>query len=325
MRRRKFISLLGGATVAWPLAVRAQQKPLPVLGFLGTSSPGGISPPQIPSFLKGLGEAGYVEGQNLAIAWRWADGAYDRLPALAADLVNAKVDVIVAQGPPAARAAKAATTVLPIVFGVGIDPVAEGLVTSLARPGGNLTGVTLLNADLVAKRFGLMTELAPKARLIALLVNPTSPNPWIGSVEDPARAKGVRLLMLKAATDGEIDAAFAMMVQERAEALVLGEDVFLSARGAMIAELALRHRIPTMGFLRHFPDLGGLASYGTPIGDAYRLIGTMAGRILNGARPADLPVQQPVKFEFVINMKTAQALGLTIPPMLLAQADEVIE
>jgi putative tryptophan/tyrosine transport system substrate-binding protein len=210
------------------------------------------------------------------------------------------------------------------VFGVGIDPVAEGLVAGLARPGGNLTGVSLLNSDLTAKRFGLMTELAPKARLIAMLVHPKNANPWIGRVEDLARAKGVRLLILKAATVGEVDQAFATMAQEGVKALVLGDGTFLGS-GAQVVELALRHRLPTMGLARRFVEAGGLASYGTNIGDAYRLVGTMAGQILKGMKPADLAVQQAVRFEMVLNMKTATALGLDIPPLVLARADEVIE
>lgn len=324
MRRRDFILLGGAAAAVWPLAARAQQKPMPVIGFLGSGSPSVLTTSQIDGFRRGLGEAGYVEGQNVAIEWRWAEGAYDRLPPLAAEFVARNVDVIIAQAPPAARAAKAATSTIPIVFGVGIDPVAEGLVASLARPGGNLTGVTLLSSDLMAKRLALLTELAPNARYVALLVNPNNPNPWIGSVEETARAKGVRLLLLKAATAGEIDAAFATMAQERVEALVVGEDTFLSSR-PQITELALRHRLPSMGILRRFPEAGGLVSYGTNIADAYRLIGASAARILKGAKPADLPVQQPTKFEMVLNMKTARALGLTVPPMVLAQADEVIE
>ena len=323
MRRREFIAGVGGVMVAWPLSARAQQKPMPVIGFLGSSSLNQTLV-QVDAFKQGLSEAGFVEGRSVTIEYRWAEGSYDRLPAMATELVARKVNVIVAQAPPAARAAKAATTTIPVVFGVGIDPVAEGLVASLARPGGNLTGVTLLSADLMAKRYGLMTELAPAARLIALLVNPNVPNPWIGSVEDLTRAKGVRLLVLKAATDGEIEAAFAVMMQERAEALVVGEDTFLALR-PKIPELALRHRIPTMGLLRGFPAIGGLASYGTSIRDAYRLIGVTAAKILKGAKPADLAVQQPTKFELVLNLNTARALGLAIPLIVLAQADEVIE
>jgi putative ABC transport system substrate-binding protein len=324
MKRRDVIAGIGSATAAFlPLAARAQQKPLPVLGFLASTALAQIGD-HIAGMRQGLGEAGFVERQTIAIEYRSADDAYDRLPALAADLIARKVDVIVAQALPAARAAKAASATLPIVFGVGIDPVAEGLVASLARPGGNLTGVTLQNIDLVAKRFGLMTELAPKARLIALLVNPNVPTTWTGSVEDAARAKGIRLLIVKAATPGEIDAAFATMAQQRADALLIGGDAFL-ARRPQIAELALRHSIPTLSTLRECAVVGGLASYGSSIKDAYRVIGTMAGRILKGAKPAEIAVQQAVRFEMVLNMRTARALGLDIAPLLLAQADEVIE
>lgn len=320
--RRHVITGIGAAAAAAsPFASRAQQKRLPVVALLSSTTP---SDAHSTGIRQGLAEAGFVEDQTVTILSRSAQGAYDKLSALAAELVNTKVDVIIAQAPPAARAAKAATTAIPIVFGVGIDPVAEGLVASLARPGGNLTGVSLLNAETSAKRFGLVSELAPEARLIALLINPTIPNPWLGGIEDFARAKGVRLLVVKASTSSEVEAAFATMAREKAEALVLGEDTFL-ARRPEIANLALRHRLPSIGPVREYPDLGGLASYGTSIKDAYRLIGTMAGRILRGAKPADLAVQQPVKFEMVMNLKTAKALGLTIPPLVLAQADEVIE
>ena len=323
MKRRHFIASLGAATAAWPLVARAQRKPMPVIGFLASTS-AGAGTEQLVGIRQGLGETGYVEGQSFAFEHRWAKGAYGRLPAMAADLVARKVDVIIAQAPPAAHAAKAATTTIPVVFGVGIDPVAEGLVGSLARPGGNLTGVTLQISDLMPKRFALMTELVPKARLIALLVSPKNPNPWIGSVEATAHAKGVRVMIVKAGAAGEVDAAFATMVQERAEALVIAEDSFL-ATWPQVAELALRHRIPTIGLIRRFAEIGGLVSYGTNLTAAYRQIGAMAGRILKGAKPADLAVQRPVRFEMVLNMKTAKALGLTIAPLVLAQADEVIE
>lgn len=323
MRRRKFITLVGGTTAAWPLTARAQQKPMAVVGFLASSTRSRADQ-QLAGIRQGLGEAGYIEGRTLAIEYRSADGVYDRLPAMAADLVSAKVDVIIAQAPPAARAAKAATTAIPIVFGVGIDPVAEGLVASLARPGGNLTGVTLLNSELMAIRFGLMSELVPDARLIALLVNPNVPNPWLGGVEDAARAKGVGLMILKAATATEIDAAFATMAQGKAQALIIGEDTFLAQR-QQIAELALRHSIPSIGLLRRYAEFGGLVSYGTNLTAAYREVGILAGRILKGAKPADLAVQRPTTFEMVLNLKTAKALGIAISPLMLAQADEVIE
>lgn len=323
MRRR---TLFASATAAslLPVAVsRAQRKPMPTVGLLASVALARISE-QLTGIRQGLGDAGYVEGRALAFEYRSAEGVYDRLRGMAADLVARKVDVIIAQGPPAARAAKAATTTLPIVFGVGVDPVAEGLVASLARPGGNLTGVALLNSELMVKRFGLMLELVPKARLIALLVNPTVANPWIGGVEDLARARGVRLLTVTASHAGEVDAAFATMARERAEALVVGEDTFLATR-QQISDLAVRHRLPSVGVLRRHAELGGLVSYGTNLEAAYRQIGAMAGRILKGANPADLAVQQPVRFEMVLNLKTARVLGLAIAPLLLAQADEVIE
>lgn len=321
--RRSFVGGLGAAALQ-PLAARAQQQP--VLGVLATSpSATFLSSGQSRGFLRGLDEAGFAEGRNLAIEWRWGGNSNDRLTDMAADLVARKVDAIVAQAPPAARAAKAATTTIPVVFGVGVDPVAEGLVASLARPGGNMTGVTLLSADLMAKRLGLMIELVPKAQLIALLINPTNPNPWIGSVEELARLRGVRLLMAPASTEAELATAFAMMVQAGAEAVVVGEDSPLNTMRTTIAQLALRHRLPTMGLLRQFAEVGGLASYGTDIADAYRLVGAMAGRILRGAKPADLAVQQAVRFEIVLNLKTAKALGLEVAPGFIAQADEVIE
>jgi putative ABC transport system substrate-binding protein len=323
MKRRPLIAGICAALAAAPLSARAQRTPMPVVGFLASIEPTRVGQ-QLTGIRQGLGDAGYVEGKTLAIEIRSAEGLYDRLPGMAADLVARKVDVIIAQGPPAARAAKAATATVPIVFGVGVDPVAEGLVASLARPGGNLTGVTLLNSELMAKRFAVMLELAPKARLIALLVNPTMANPWIASVEDLARARGVRLLIVKASTPGEIDATFATMAREGAEALVVGEDTFLSGR-RQIAELALRHRLPSISLLRSYPEIGGLASYGTNLTEAYRQIGTMAGRILKGANPADIAVQQAAKFEMVLNLKTARALGVEIAPLMLARADEVIE
>lgn len=321
MKRRRFIAALGGAAAAWPVSARAQPAKMPVIGFLGSNSAVEM---QLMGFRRGLGETGYVEGRTVAIAYRMADGVYDRLPAMTADLVSRQVAVIVAQAAPAARAAKAGTTTIPIVFGVGIDPVAEGLVASLARPGGNLTGVTLLATDLMAKRFSLMSELAPQARHFALIVNPNVPNPWIESVAEDARATKVRLLVLKAATVGEIDAAFATMVQERVDALVIGADTFLDGV-PRIAALALRHRIPAMGNQRRFAEQGGLVTYGVSVTDAYRQIGAYAGQILRGAKPADLPVRRPTKFELVLNLKTANALGLAIPTALLVQAEEVIE
>ena len=323
MRRRDFI-VLATAVAAWPIPLRAQQKTMSVIGLLGSASAGGTTA-QLAGIRQGLNEAGYVEGQNLAIEYRWAEGVYDRLPALAADLVSRKVDVIVSQAPPAARAAKSATSTIPIVFAIGTDPVAEGLVASLARPGGNLTGVTLLSADLMAKRFDLISELVPQVRHFALLVNPGNPNFWIGAAQEVARAKGRELQILKAKTEREIDEAFASIVQLRVGALVVGDDTFFSQRREQIAALAARHHIPAIGFLRNFPEAGGLISYGASLTSAYRQVGAYVGQILKGAKPAALAVQQPVKFDMVLNMKTAKALGLSISPLVLAQADEVIE
>ena len=324
MRRREFFGLVGGAAAAWTLPARGQQKTMPVIGFLSPASADAVVPHKA-GFTLGLGEAGYVVGQNLAIEYRWADDAYDRLPALAADLVGRKVDVIVAQAPAAARAAKNATTTIPVVFGVGADPVAEGLVASLARPGGNLTGVSLLSVDLAAKRLDLLSELAPGARHFALLVNPNNPNAWIGGLQDRASVKRWQVLILKAASEAEIDAAFAAIVRHQVQALVIGDDPFLSNKRAQIIQLALRHRIPAIAQYRSFPDDGGLVSYGSSLKEGYRQIGLVTAKILRGAKPADLAVQQPTKFEMVINRKTAKALGLTIPPLVLAQADEVID
>ena len=323
MRRRTFMAGIGGAIAAWPVSARAQQKALPVLGYLASNA---IAETQhlISGLRKGLSEAGYVEGRNVAIEFRSVEGEYGRLPAMAAQLVNAKVDVIVAQGPPAAHAAKAATTAIPIVFAAGTDPVASGLVASFARPGANLTGVALFMTDLVARRFTLLLELLPQARHLALLVNPNFPSPFVAGIEEIAIAKGVRLLILKVGTDAEADAAFATMKAERVDALITGQDPFLGLR-PRIPELALRHAIPMMGFIRVNAELGAVASYGVDFVDAFRVIGTMAGRVLNGDKPADLAVQRPTKFEMVLNLKTAKALGLMIPPLVLAQADEVIE
>lgn len=324
MKRREFLLLVGSATTAWPIGAGAQQKTIPVMGFLGSASAAGVTE-QLAGIRQGLAETGYVEGQNLAIEYRWAEGVYDRLPAMAAELVARKVDVIVTQAPPAARAAKTATSTVPIVFAVGTDPIAEGLVASLARPGGNLTGVTLLSSDLMAKRFDLISELVPGVRHFALLVNPSNPNLWISAAQEAARAKGRELQILKATSEREIDAAFSSIVQIRSVALVVGDDTFFSQRRELIAALAARHHIPTIGFLRNFPEAGGLVSYGTSLTTAYRQVGICVGQILKGAKPADIPVQQPTKFEMVLNLKTAKTLGIAVPPLLLAKADEVIE
>ena len=278
------------------------------------------------AFRQGLGDSGYVEGHNVAMEYRWAEGHYDRLPALAADLVGRKVDLIVTGGPPATLAAKGASSAIPIVL-TGGDPVGEGLVASLARPGGNLTGVTFMVTELMPKRFELLSELVPQARVIALLVNPNSSyaERMIRDVQQAALAKGVQLPVLKAATDSEVDAAFTSLVQLHAGALVIGNDPFFDSRSEQIVALASRHAVPAIYGWRDFPVSGGLISYGPSLAVAYRQVGIYAGKILKGAKPADLPVQQPTKFDLVINLKTAKGLGLTVPQSFLARADEVIE
>jgi putative ABC transport system substrate-binding protein len=327
MNRRYLITLLGGAAMAAAGAARAQQKRVPVIGFLSGVSPGPYGP-FVAAFRQGLSETGYVEGQNLAIEYRWAEGSYDRLPALAADLVGRKVDLIATGGGTvAALAAKSATSTIPIVFAGGGDSIANGLVASLARPGGNVTGVTFLAVELLAKRLELLSELVPRGRLIALLVNPNNANTEreMRNVQEAARAKGVQLDIVKARTESDIDAALASLVQRQAGGLVVSGDVFFNSRREQLVALASRHAIPTIYGFREFAASGGLISYGTSIAAVYRQLGIYAGRILKGAKPADLPVQQPTRFELVINLKTAKTLGLTVPPILLSQADEVIE
>jgi putative tryptophan/tyrosine transport system substrate-binding protein len=325
MRRREFILLLGGAVTA-PCTLRAQQKRVPVIGFLGMTSPGPYAP-LVPAFRQGLAETGYVEGQNVAIEYRWAEGSYDRLPALAADLVGRKVDVIATSGgPPAARAAKNASSTIPIVF-IASVPVELGLVASLARPGGNLTGVSTMFAELTAKRLELLSELVPQARVIALLVNPSNGNAEriIGDVREAARAKGLQLHILKASSESEIDIAFAALAQLRAGALVVGNDAFFLTRRDQLVALAARDAVPAIYDSREYAASGGLISYAASLAASYRQLGIYAGKILKGAKPADLPVQQPTTFELVINLKTAKALGLTVSQALLARANEVIE
>ena len=325
MKRREALGVIGGAA-AWPLAARAQQKAMTVIGVLSTGSPS-VSSGLFTAFRQGLSEAGYVEGQSLAIEYRWAEGHYDRLPALAADLVGRKVDLIMAGSPPSALAAKSATSTIPIVFRGGADPVADGLVASLARPGGNVTGVSMLNDGLTSKRLRLLSELVPQAEVIALLVNPNSVNAErvIRDVQEAARTTRLQLHVLKASSESEIDAAFASLVQLHAGALVVAADPFLSGQREQLVALAARHAVPAIYAWREFAASGGLISYGASLTAAYRLLGTYAARVLKGAKPADLPVQQPTAFELVINLKTANALGIDVPATLLAQADEIIE
>jgi putative ABC transport system substrate-binding protein len=327
MRRREFVQLAAGAAMTWPLGARAQQKAMPVIGVLGNGSLGEVAP-FMAAFRQGLSETGYVEGQNVAIEYRGAEGHYDRLPALAAELVGRKVDVIVSTGgSPTALAAKRATSTIPIVFRSGADAVELGLVASLARPGGNLTGVSMLIDELTPKRLELLSELVPQAGVIDLLVNPNNPNAerTMRDAAEAARVKGVQLHILKAGTESEIDTAFSTLVQLHAGALVVSADPFLSSRREQLVALALRHAVPTIYAWREFVASGGLISYGSSLTGAYRLVGIYAGKILKGAKPADLPVEQPTKFELVVNLKTAKALGLRVPPALLARADEVIE
>jgi putative ABC transport system substrate-binding protein len=316
--------LLGGAMTAAG-ALRAQQKAMPVIGFLHFASPGPFAL-YVVAFRQGLSETGWVEGQNLAIEFRWAEGRYDRLPALAADLVARNVDVIVAAGPPSARAAKSATSTIPIVFSSG-DPVGERLVASLARPGGNLTGFSILTVELMAKRLELLSELVPQAKVIALLVNPNNPNtePMIRDVQEAARTKGVQLPILKAESESEIDAAFASLVQLQAGGLVVGTDPFFNSRREQLVALAARHAVSAIYEWREFAAAGGLMSYGGSVTEPYRLVGIYVGRILKGEKPADLPVQQSTKVDLYVNLKTASALGITFPLTLLGRADEVIE
>jgi len=325
MKRREFITLLSGA-VAWPLAARAQQPPMPVVAFVNAGS---SDPPLAAAFRKGLNEAGYVEGQNVTVEYHWLEGQFDRLPALMADLVRRRVAVIATPaGNYAAQVAKAATTAIPIVFGVGDDPVKLGLVTSLARPGGNLTGINILAVELAAKRLELLRELLPGAIRIAVLVDPanaTTTASTLGDVEAAVRVMGMQIQVLVASTSREIDAAFATLVSERPDALFVGISPFLLTRRVQLAQLAARHANPAIYQDREHAEVGGLMSYGASIGDAYRHIGVYSGRILKGAKPADLPVVQSTKFELVINAQTARMLGLTVPPSLLAIADEVIE
>jgi ABC-type uncharacterized transport system substrate-binding protein len=326
MRRREFISLLGGAAAAWPVAARAQQAAMPVIGFLNGASPDGYAP-YVVAFRQGLKEAGYVEGQNAAIEYRWAEGQYDRLPALAADLVRRKVAIVAATSTPAALAAKAATATVPIVFTTGNDPIKLGLVASLNRPEGNVTGVTNMITELGTKRLGLLRELIPGITLVAALINPNFQDAerQLRDMEAAARAFGLELIILRASTEQEIDAAFATMTRQSAGALVVGVDPFLLASRDQFIMLAQRHAIPVIYPVRGFAVAGGLMSYGTDFADSYRQAGVYTGRILKGEKPADLPVQRSVKFELVINLKAANALGLSVPNAMQLLADEIIE
>jgi putative ABC transport system substrate-binding protein len=326
MRRRDFITLLGGVAASWPLAARAQQPAMPVIGFLSGRSPA-ESAGVVAAFRKGLSETGYAERQNVTIEFRWAEGESDRLPALARELVQRPVDVIAALGG-SDITAKTATTTVPIVFGSGGDPVEIGLVPSLNRPGGNVTGVTFLTAALGAKRLGLLRELVPGAEVIALLVNPNTPSVGpvqIRDVEEAARALGQRLIVLDGSTDEKIEAAFAALVPQHVAALMVGGDPFFDTRRERLVALALQYRVPAIYQFREYAVAGGLMSYGTSISEMYRLVGFYVGRILKGEKPAELPVMQVTKFELVINLKTAKALGVKISDNLMSLADEVIE
>src|SRR5262245_54781053 len=327
MDRREVLALVGGA-VAWPLVAQAQQPAIRVIGFLSSASPD-VYAYVVSAFRQGLSETGHVEGRNVAIEFRWADGQNDRLPALAADLVRRQVSVIAAPGStPAALAAKAATATIPIVFEVGIDPVAVGLVTSLAQPGGKVTGVTNINIELAPKRLELLYELVPTANVIALLVNPTSPDITKTVSRDlqvAARTLGLQLHILNASTDGDFETVFATLIQLRAGALMIAPDLFFITRNELLAALTIRHAVPAITQYREFATAGGLMSYGGSITDAARRVGVYTGRVLNGEKPADLPVQRSTKVELIINLKTAKALGLSVPATLLRRADEVIE
>jgi putative ABC transport system substrate-binding protein len=327
MQRCDFITLLGGAAATWPLMARAQQSAVPAIGLLSAGSQGSAAQVAAPALHKGLDELGYVEGRNLAIEYRYAEGQYDRLPAMATDLVRRQVVAIVASPTPAALAAKAATASIPIIFGVPDDPVKLGLVASLARPGGTATGVSFLLSDLGDKQLGLLHELVPTAKRFGLLVNPGNPNveDITTAMKTSASVIGAEIIVSKARDTHEIEAAFTALLSAKAEALVVGTDPFFYSRRVHLATLATRHALPAVYNVREYAEAGGLMSYGTSLREVYRNVGNYTARILKGERPADLPVVQSTKFDFVINLPTARALGLEVPPTLLARADEVIE
>jgi putative tryptophan/tyrosine transport system substrate-binding protein len=325
--RRELLATLGGAAAAWPLAARAQQSTMPVIGFLSGRSPGESESVEA-AFRQGLKESGYAEGQNVHIAFRWAEGRYDRLPALVASLVDIRVAVIAAAGGQAVSlAAKAATSTIPIVFVSGDDPVKLGLVASLNRPGGSATGVSMFLSEMEAKRFALLHELVPTATMIGVIVNPSSPSidTQLREINSAARALGRQIQIVNATNERELDAAFASLAQSKAGALLIAANAYFTSRRDQIVALAAQRAIPAIYDQREFPMAGGLVSYGTSLSDSYRLMGVYTGKILKGEKPTDLPVQRSTKFEFVINLKTAKALGLDVPPTLLARADEVIE
>jgi putative ABC transport system substrate-binding protein len=326
MRRRDFIILLGGAATAWPLTAHAQQPAMPVIGFLNGGAAAAVAS-NLDAFRRGLKESGFTEGQNVAVEYRWADGQYDRLPAMATDLVSRQVKVIAANGP-AVLPAKAATATIPIVFRIGGDPLQLGLVASLNRTGGNITGVSALSAELEPKRLELLHELVPQATAAAVLINPTNSNTGsrsIPSLQTAARRLGLELRLLQASTEAEIAAAFTAAAQLRPGGLVVGGDAFFSGQSEQIAALAIANAVPTIYQFREFAAAGGLMSYGDSVTDQYRLLGVYTGRVLKGEKPADLPVQQSTKIELILNLKTAKALGITVPLALLTRADEVIE
>jgi len=327
MRRRDLITLMGGAAAAWPLAARAQQTATPIVGFLGPGSPESDAY-RVTPFKQGLKEAGFVDGQNILIEYRWAQGHYDQLQKLATELVQARVAVIVTSGTPATLAAKAVTTTVPIVFETGADPVQIGLVASLNRPGGNVTGITQVAEEAAPKRLELLHELLPTARVMALLVNPTDPGlaePQSREVRSAAQTLGLELHVLNASTEREFEAAFAKLIELRASGLVIGGDAFFTSHSKQLAALAARYRVPTVYQQRMFAAAGGLMSYGSNVTETHRLVGLYAGRILKGDKPADLPVQQATNIELYINLKTAKALGISVPLPLSGRADELFE